>query len=139
MRKENWPIILEEKIKEEIDVPFKWGQSDCMTFPARVAAAMLDYDLMEKAQLAIIQYDSEEGAKEVLREWFGKDMAGVIDLVFNRVPVLMAGRGDIVLLKRNDIESCGIVDSTGRRAACKSEGGILFVPLSFAVYAWRVE
>ena len=139
MRKENWPVILEEKIKEEIDAPFEWGQADCLQFPAFIAAALLDYDVLQKAQAHLFQYDSEESAKRVLKEHFNDDMGGCFDLVFERIPVSKAGRGDIVIIERGTIKACGIVDSTGRKAACKSEIGILFVPLSNAIAAWRVE
>lgn len=139
MRKENWPSILEQKILEDIETPFKWGESDCVLFPAKIAAAILDYDVFKKVEASLFQYDSEEEAAELIREWFAGDMGGIFDMAFERIPVKMAGRGDLVIIRLNEIESCGIIDGSGRRAACKSKNGILFVPLSKAISAWRVE
>ncbi len=139
MRKENWAQILSEKIEKEISTPFAWGVSDCLQFPSNVAAAMLDYDVKAKAQAHLYQYDSEEGARKIINESFNGDMGNVFDLVFNRINLKSAGRGDIVLVNFNDVIACGIIDSTGRRAAVKSEAGILFAPSKSWSHAWRVE
>lgn len=139
MRKENWPKILEQKIQEEVSIPFVWGVSDCLQFPGNVAAAMLDYDVKAKAQAGLYIYDTEGGAKEIIDTVFNGDMGEVFDLVFKRIGINFAGRGDIVLVKFNGVIACGVIDSSGSRAAVKSESGVLFVPSKFWTHAWRVE
>lgn len=139
MRLENWPTILEEKITEEIESPFTWGVSDCLQFPSNVAAALLDYDLKGKAGAHLYPYDSEAGAKDIIDTFFNGDMGNVFDLALERINLKLAGRGDIVIINFSGKTVCGIVDNTGRRAACRSETGVLFVPSKFWTHAWRVE
>lgn len=139
MRKENWPMLLNEKIEEFKSTPFIWGESDCLHFACRAAASMLDYDLYEKAEASTFIYDTEEGAALMLEEHFEKDMANVFSSLFDSVPVKLAQRGDIAICDFQGKLICGIFDTSGRTIACKSMEGVLFLPASKAVKAWRVE
>ncbi len=56
----------------------------------------------------------------------------------NRVDLVRAQRGDVVLLIINSIEAFGIV--VGRRAAfLEIKNGIQLVPVKDCSYAWRVD
>lgn len=139
MRKQNWPIILNEKIEEWKDVPFVWGWSDCLHFAGSVAAAMLDYDPHEKIGAEKYIYESEAGAIEMLNKHFGGKMGNVFNRLFAEVRPKKAGRGDIAIVDFLGKEICGIIDSTGRAVAVKSNDGILFIPVNRIKQAWRVD
>lgn len=139
MRKQNWPIILSNTIEAWKEKPFAWGESDCLRFPFAAAAAMLDYDVYEKIGVEKYPYDSEAGAKAILDQHFGGDVANFISTVFEEKNPRLAGRGDIVTVLHGGVIFCGVVDSSGRFAAVKAEKGILFVPLTQSVKAWGVE
>ena len=139
MRKQEWPIILDEKIEEFKDAPFVWGVSDCLQFPGRVAEAMLNYNPYEKAQANLYQYDSEESALKMLSDHFSGKMGNVFGRIFKEINPKFSGRGDIAIVEVKGVEICGVIDSSGRNVACKSIDGILFVPVSKIKEAWRVE
>lgn len=139
MRKQNWPLILTDKIEEFKNVPFVWGWSDCLHFAGLVAAAMLDYDPFLKGNAELYKYQSEEEAKKMLDDHFGGSMGNVFSSVFPEIGIRQAGRGDIAIVNLKEVEICGVIDSSGRAVACKSNDGILFVPSSKIVRAWRVE
>lgn len=139
MKKQNWPVILSDAIEEWKEKPFVWGASDCVLFTLAIAAAMVDYDLLTKVGFYAHPYNSEESAAEVLAQNYGGTMDGVFSTVFEEKNPKLAGRGDIVIAELDGVGHCGIVDSSGRFAACKAKDGILFVPMSKAVKAWGVE
>lgn len=139
MKIQSWPLALSDTIEQWKDFPFTWGSHDCLQFPFAVAARMLDYDIYSKIGIEKFPYDSEEGAKAILDEHFGGDMANFISTVFEEKNPKLAQRGDIVIIEYNGVEYCGVVDSSGRHAACKAKTGIIFAPLSKAVKAWGVE
>lgn len=139
MRKQNWPMILTEKIEQFKTHPFVWGETDCLHFACRVASAMLDYDLYETAKASSFLYDTEEGAALMLEEHFNKDMGNVFSSLFDEVSPKLAQRGDVAICEFNGKEICGVIDSSGRSVACKSKDGILFLPISRVARAWRVE
>lgn len=139
MRKQNWPIILNEKIEEAKAAPFVWGVCDCLQFAGNVAAAMLDYDPHAKAEADLYKYDSEIGAYKMLAKHFDSKMGNVFGKVFEEISPAFAGRGDLAIVMFEGREVCGVVDSSGRHVACKALEGILFMPIKSAIAAWRVE
>lgn len=139
MRKQDWPMILSEQIEAYKGLPFVWGVSDCLQFAGRVAGAMLDYDPHEKAEAHLYAYDSEAGAAKMIAKKFKGDMGNVFGKVFPEIAPALAGRGDIVIVDVDGRDTCGIVDSSGRRVACKAKEGVLFAPISKITRAWRVE
>lgn len=139
MRKQEWPKILDQKIEEGKSAPFVWGQCDCLLFAGNTAAAMVDYDLHAKAESDLFKYESEIGAYKMLAKHFDGKMGNVFGKVFEEIPVPMAGRGDLAIVMFEGKEVCGVIDSSGRRVACKALEGVLFVPIADAIKAWRVD
>ena len=139
MRKQDWEQQLNAGIEAAKGTPFIWGQSDCINFAFGCAANMVDYDLMAKAS-AFRNYTTEAEAYQVLTDNFDGSMAKAMDYFFEaHVNKTTARRGDIVIIDYNDIQLFGIMDLTGRFAACKSENGVLHVPIKYATNAWKVD
>lgn len=139
MRLENWPSILAKEIDSAKDSPFVWGVEDCLKFPLNVAGKFLDYCPKAKIGEEKFPYATEEESVEVLKANFGGTMDGVFDRVFARIPPKTAGRGDIIIVDFKGAEICAIIDTSGRMAAGKAMTGVLFVPVSKAIKAWKVE
>lgn len=138
MRKQNWPVILNDKIEEYKNAPFEWGKVDCLRF-----AGLISIDILENDPYGTMSedfaYTTEEEAKGLLDTHFGGKMANVFGKVFEEVPPKMAGRGDIAVVDVNGVEICGVIDGTGRRVACKAVDGLLFISVKHIVKAWRVD
>lgn len=131
-RRENWPLHLSEYLKIRKNMPFKWGEHDCLTFVSGAVAAITGYNFYDE----YLPYDSEETAAEMLREYNG--VAGIITehLGEGSDKILTAGRGDVVLFKAPEGDTAGIVDDTGRYFQIITEKGLLRIPLSKANRVW---
>jgi len=135
MRKENWPSILVAAIDEQKSEKFEWGKSDCLQFASRVAAQLIDHDILSEADN---RYTDETGAYALLSEMGGYD--GVFGKYFKqREAPRFACRGDIVTVSFNDQNICGIVDASGRMVACKGERGVFYLPFKYITRAWEVR
>ncbi len=132
-RRENWPLHLSEYLKTRKDIPFKWGEHDCLTFVSGAVASIIGYNFYNE----YLPYDSEETAKGMLKEYGG--VAGIISehLGYEGTDkILTAGRGDVVLFKAAEGDTAGIVDDTGRYFQIITEKGLLRAPLSKASRVW---
>lgn len=130
-RVEHWPLLLDDLITEARSRPFEWGKHDCGTFAAEVVRTLTGQDLPLPRG-----YSTERGAKLAMRRKTGRsDMAGATSY-FLGPPLdspLQAQRGDVVLHETQALGVC-----IGAQAMCLSESGLVAVPLSECVTAWRV-
>jgi hypothetical protein len=132
MRVEDW----QERLWAYIDVakgqPFVWGQRDCATWVADWRHAVTGQDA---ARAWRGRYKTERGALRAIRRAGFSDMADWVDSIAGgRLPSpLLAQRGDVAMVQG----ALGIV--VGSRVAALSPQGVVMLPLSDAVAAWRVD
>lgn len=137
MRKQGWETALAEYIAKQQDTPFVWGQNDCILFASRAADIILERDLLPE----IAKYgEYDEGmALEILKQ-HGGAVEGIFDRHFKRYEnTAEAKRGDIAIVEWHGIKAAGIIDTSGRKVSCKTEKGIIAIPVSFIVCAWNIE
>jgi hypothetical protein len=138
MRVENWPSRLNDVIQAAEGRPFSWGDWDCGAFVGACVEAVTGSNPM---QPFAGQWDSETGMLRALAAGYGGSLEQfwTAALGGDPVPVVMAGRGDVVLVQDDDgVTASGIVDLSGERVACLSLDGLEFARLSAAIAAWKV-
>jgi hypothetical protein len=74
--------------------PFAWGQHDCCTFAAGAVEAMTGVDPMPEFRG---HYSTKRGSVCALRRFGAGTLAKTLDTKFERVPVNLAHRGDLVM------------------------------------------
>jgi len=131
-RKDNWPMLLSEYLKERRDMPFQWGIHDCMMFLAYGVERLTG----EAFYPPYSNYETEEGAKLMLAQNGG--VTGIITTCLGdpHKDFMRARRGDAVIVKMPEIAG-GIVDDSGQRIAAVSlKDGLVKLPLSQALRIW---
>ena len=130
MRREDWPERLNDFIEDRRKAVFCWGQRDCVLFAADAVQAMTGVDHAVEYRGT---YDSATGAARLLAK-----LGGVENVVpFASIPVAFAGRGDLVTVDTKD--GAALAVCLGRHVAAMSASGLVFLPMSAADAAWRVE
>ena len=139
MRIEGWQKELKEGIEEYKEIPFEWGRSDCIQFAGRVAARLLDYDLLTVAN-ADDRYSTEEEAESIIINEYGGNIEAVLDELFTRREnEKYAQAGDLVSFEMGGKTAIGIIDNSGRYIAAKTIGGLVFLPFKSIKTAWEVK
>ncbi|GAB3282694.1 hypothetical protein GCM10027347_59080 [Larkinella harenae] len=130
VRRDNWPMLYSQYLRERMKMPFQWGVNDCMNFVAKGVEAITGEDFFTP----FIGYDTEETAQEKLDVHGG--VIGIISAVLGpgHRQSMQARRGDVVIVKMPDITG-GLVDDSGNRIALVTKNGLIRVPLSAA---WRI-
>jgi len=135
MRVEGWPEILAANIESVRETPFSYGSHDCCLFAADAVAAITGIDYAASVR----GYTSKEQALAIIAS-FGS-MRDMVTAITGVEPVhpSRAHRGDFVLGRAGDEEWIGIC--IGRYFLGPAEGkiGLVFVPMSLAIDAWRIE
>lgn len=138
MRQERWPVLLDAELHEAAEREMVWGSHDCLSMAVRCEAAMCGGSDMSSL------FEKYRTPREALRRLSEAHMTGLVDLVDHfrpRVSILSAQRGDWVGFPMPDGPlgvSVGVC--TGTMAAVASEPrGILYLPVSMAEHAWRIE
>lgn len=133
VRLEGWENKFSNYLDEKRNMPFKWGDNDCILFAAKGLEIITGEDYYSK----YLPYNNEEEAKNILKKNGG--FAGIIKKSLGKPHdnYKKARRGDLVLLKIPNI-TCGIVDDSGKFIACPSENGIVRYPISNAYKIWSV-
>ncbi|MGP9796210.1 DUF6950 family protein [Halomonas sp. 86] len=105
MRYRDWTTQLHATIKAASERPFSWGEFDCCLFAADCCVAICGIDPAAEYRG---RYTSEMGAKRVLSNTHGS-LEAAWDACFERVPVKMAQRGDVVLFDSDFGRCVGVV------------------------------
>lgn len=138
MRKQDWEKRLAMYLHSEKETPFVWGQNDCITFSAKAAIAMLEDGQKRLDELNAYNLDSEETAQTIIAEH--GSMEAIFDRHFKRrVNKALMKRGDICMVEFNGVKAAGVLDTTGRKVACKTVAGLIFVPVSKITNIWDIE
>lgn len=126
-----WQSALAAVIEERMQRPFKYGETDCCLFAADCVQAMTGHDPAADARG---EYTDERGAARVM-----KKLGGLEAIAATRcgpeVSPAVARVGDVVLGKV-DRECLGIC--TGETWHAPSAAGLVALPMSAALKAWRV-
>ncbi|HFS0157505.1 TPA: hypothetical protein ACHYTI_000659 [Enterobacter hormaechei] len=113
MKHPDWHNRLIAVIRAAEKRPFLWGEHDCCLFAADCAEAMTGDNFADGWRGT---YDSETGAKKALLRG-GGSLEKVLAKYLDEVPVKMAQRGDIAVVK-----------NAGTRCAGVIYGGAVWVP-----------
>ena len=110
-RNQNWPIALNEVIRNRAATPFQYGSHDCAQFTADCINAMTGTDLMADFRG---RYATQEGALKVLDECFGGDLEEAMERIADQyeleeIVTLRAKGGDIVLRDSDQGPALGII------------------------------
>jgi hypothetical protein len=132
MRIHDWPERLMRFLAERRRVPFDWGQHDCVLFACSWIEEATGADPLGDLRG---QWTDAASAVRLLRD-LGGLRAAVESKMGEPIPVLMAQRGDLALIEREDERGLGVV--VGADVAVLTPAGIGFVALSEASAAWRV-
>lgn len=140
-RFEDWPSRLAAFVDESKTKPFAYGTWDCCIAVCDAIQVMTGKD---PGALFRGQYSTALGATREMLEISGGGVertAVVIAASFDmpEIPVLRAGRGDVVLVPVDEGDALGFVYLTGVSIAVAAQPkGLLYVPLCFGRRAWKV-
>lgn len=132
MRHQDWPQKLTQIIAEAERKPFVWGEHDCCLFAAAVVQELTGVD---RAIGLRGTYDTAAKAKRVLKKRGGVRQIAT-DALGAPIAPLMAQRGDVVLISTNHGEALGVC--TGLVCVAPGDDGLVRIPITAAIAAWRV-
>jgi hypothetical protein len=140
IRRRDWEARLGSYFQSRSDSPFHYGVHDCCLFVCGAILAMTGIDVAAPFRGA---YRSRKEAMQLLCNYAGdSSVQAIVEKVTReyqmpRVDTVMAQRGDVVLIKRPNDYSLGIVDLQGK-VAVAIDTGFTRIPISFAARAWHV-
>lgn len=131
-RQRDWMHRLARLVEERLDVPFVWGPNDCAAFAADAVQAQTGADVLRELR------GYRLNQRQALRR--ERDIGG-LPAAIERAglqPVLptMAQRGDLVLVQQSPRPVLAVCN--GADAIAPGRNGLVHVPLSRAMKAWRV-
>jgi hypothetical protein len=134
MRREDWPERLDAFIEARRNVPFAWGQQDCVLFAADAIQAMTDADPLADVRG---HWGTATAAARLLKDRGGL-AAAVRGVLGKPIPYCLAQRGDILLLELIDGElALGVC--VGAEGVGPARNGLIWVPMDHAHMAWRIN
>ena len=133
MRHEDWPNRLEAYVESKRSEPFKWGTNDCALFARGAVESIL---VESSTSDLVMRYRSAAGAMKWLIDHEAEDLWDFVDKHFERIPVKMAQRGDLVGHMTTD-KSIGVC--LNGMFTTPSDNGLLFASMDDAVTAWRIS
>lgn len=113
-------------------LPFQWGVSDCVTFPADCVEAITGTD-----PLGDRHYSTQIGAALKMKARGVDNVGDAFKTLFPEIAPAMAGVGDLVVVEIDGQPGGGIC--IGAMVACKAETGLSFLPRDRAVRAFKVQ
>lgn len=135
-RVENWPSRLHEFLESAAATGFIWGENDCLLMVAGAIQAQTGVDLAAGIRG---RYKTETGAKRVLTSDLGGSLENALTTKLgDPVPIPFAGRGDVALVRVDDVEAAGIIDLSGERVAVLTLDGMESLPMTSVRLAWKV-
>jgi hypothetical protein len=144
----HWQELLHGYFLRRQNETFQWGTMDCCLFACDAVRELTDVDLATDFRG---QYDSLLSAVRVMKKFVGEEASDqdvhLVELVAEKiaaiqcieeVPVLMAQRGDVLLLDSPLGKGLGILGLRGTHAHCAGPDGVVDVPLQECLRAWRI-
>jgi hypothetical protein len=123
---------------------FAYGTHDCTMFVCDGVRVMTGVDLADGFRG---KYSSAAGALKVIRKYVGTPQATLEQLAeaiaakhgIAEVPVLMAQRGDVLLLSTPDGPALGLLSLDGWHVLAAAPKGLTRTPLQDCLRAWRTS
>lgn len=152
----HWQELLHNYFLRRENEAFKWGTMDCCLF---ACDAVLELTGVDMAADFRGHYDSLLSAVRVMKSFTAEDLntkehdeeedgsSEFVEAVavkafagfgLEEVPVLMAQRGDMLLLDSPLGKGLGILGLRGTHAHCAGQDGVIDVPLQECLRAWRI-
>jgi hypothetical protein len=128
--------ILLRVFREQRELPFAWGASDCLTTAAAFALEVTGRDPMPHLRG---RYSSEHSAKRVMVDYGWADMADVARSMYEEIPRARAHDGDWVQVFGGPDGGDGLGVICGAQIVVRTVAGLGLVPLSRAGRAFRVS
>ncbi|KKX29173.1 hypothetical protein [Rhizobium sp. LC145] len=133
-RHPDWEIRLNAVVAKHQAMPGEWGKSDCYMIPDDAVEAVIG----ERMYPAALGYKTEAGAGKKLRRHGFENVAQAFAARFPEIGVLMAQRGDIGVIEREDQFSGGVFTAIGFMT--RAHGGpVQFLPASAVTRAFKVD
>jgi hypothetical protein len=142
---DHWQESLHGYFLRRQNEPFQWGTMDCCLFACDAVLELTGIDLAAdfrgkydslltavKAMAAFVRVQAEEDLVEAVAVKIAEHFQ------IEEVPVLMAQRGDVVLLDSPLGKGLGLVGLRGTHAHCTGADGLVDVPLPECLRAWRI-
>jgi hypothetical protein len=144
----HWQELLHSYFLRRQNEAFQWGTMDCCLFACDAVLELTDVDLAIDFRS---QYDSLLSAVRAMKEFTAEESSDqeihLVELVAEKiaakfaieeVPVLMAQRGDVLLLDSPLGKGLGILGLRGTHVHCAGPDGVVDVPLQECLRAWRI-
>jgi len=109
VRIEGWEKALKLAVEKHRDLPGQWGVSDCWTLATDAHEAVTGKKLAPKLR----RYRTEAAGYRLFARHGFKTVGEALAAHLPDCPVLMAQRGDLGVIMRSGLESCGVVTSIG--------------------------
>jgi len=132
MRVNGWEKALKLTVERHASLPGAWGQSDCWMLAVDAYQAVTGEKLAPKLR----GYKTEAGGYKLFAKHGFKTVGAALAAHLPAVPTLMAQRGDLGVIERRGIESCGVVTTIG--VAVKTEAGLTYLPVTELKRAFKV-
>jgi hypothetical protein len=158
--KDDWQELLHNYLLRRQNEAFKWGTMDCCLFACDAVLELTGVDLAAEFRG---KYDSLRGAMDTMWKFLvnlpvdqlekfellgiAMDELHLVESVahtiavingIEEVPLLMAQRGDVLLLDSPLGKGLGILGLRGTTAHCAGPDGVVDVPLQECLRAWRI-
>ena len=132
----DWPERLVAAIDGSSRRPFEWGAFDCALFASECVEAVTGIDHFDTYRG---RYKTRIGATRLLNKNGG--LEAIVDELFTGCDIMIARRGDLVLLTQSPELGPGLAVVVGSHVAAPAiSGGLEYVPITSALItrAWRV-
>lgn len=139
-RLEDWQSKLTDYLLNAERVPFRYGHQDCGLFVAGAIRAMTGIDVASTLRGYTNRTEAFRRIAALCGQTTMEAVAGYIAAAHGipEAPILLAQRGDAVMLRSGRRSSLGIVAMHGTEILTPYRSGLLRLPLSHAHRAWHI-
>lgn len=138
MRVDGWEKRLKSTVERHRDMDGAWGKSECWVLAQDTYRAVTGEDLAPH----LSGYKSEAGGYKLFARHGFKSVGEALAAYLPECPVLMVQRGDLGVIERGGLESCGVVMSTGLAVKTLYDDGsarLEFHPVTALTRAFKVR
>lgn len=146
----HWQELLHNYFLRRKNEAFQWGTMDCCLFACDAIRELTDVDLAADfrgkydsllSAVREMKFFTAKGAEDSEQEMELVEAVAVkvtVKFGLEEVPVLMAQRGDVLLLDSPLGKGLGILGLRGTHVHCAGPDGVINVPLQKCHRAWRI-